>query len=130
MDEFDRWNELKKNTENKNISIKIKEGKIRWCRFGKNIGNEVLGKGALFLRPVLILKKYSGDIFLGIPVTTQVKTGNWYYRFTYNDLERCLILNQGKSFDKKRLEEKIVQITESELLKIKQAYCCLIMEKS
>lgn len=64
---------LKKETSILEIEIKIREGEIRWCRLGMNIGSETQGKGSYFERPVLILKKFSRDVFLGIPVTSKIK---------------------------------------------------------
>jgi mRNA interferase MazF len=126
---FDNWNVIKKETDaTSKTDIKIRSGEIRWCRFGINIGKEILGKGETFRRPVLILKKFSGDVFLGLPLTTKVHTGDWYYTITHEDIERSLILNQARVLDKKRLEDKLFEISEAELQKIKEAYCILIMK--
>jgi mRNA interferase MazF len=100
---------------------------VRWCRIGINIGNEILGKGDNFKRPVLILKKFSGDVFLGAPLTSKEHTGNWYYNLNHEGEKRCIILNQSRLLDRKRLEEKIYEINESDLQKIKEAYCKLIL---
>jgi mRNA interferase MazF len=126
--DFDGWNKLKKSTDESNSSIKIKEGEIRWCRFGLNIGNEVFGKGENFRRPALILKKFSGDVFLGLPLTTKEHYGDWYYRIEHNNISRFAILNQGRILDKKRLEEKLFEIPDLENEEVKKAYCALIMK--
>lgn len=125
---FDNWNAVKKQTDEIKVVIKIRAGEIRWCRFGINIGNEVLGKGETFRRPVLILKKFSGDVFLGLPLTTKAHGGDWYYSIYFNDTKQSIILNQARLLDKKRLEEKIYEVAEAELLKIKQQYCDLILK--
>ena len=57
--DYNDWNEIKKATNKSDSLIKIRVGEIRWCRFGINIGNEIIGKGNTFHRPVLILKKLS-----------------------------------------------------------------------
>ena len=124
---FDAWNIVKQATDISISEIKIREGEIRWCKFGINIGNEIVGKGDHFKRPVLILKKYSGQVFLGLPVTSTIRDTDWYYKITHEDIDRCVILNQGRTLDSKRLEEKIFEMNEGELLKIKEAYCKLIM---
>ena len=54
------------------------EGEIWWCSIGLNVGDEVFGKGPQFTRPVLIFKKFTGSSFLGIPLTSKVKSGSWY----------------------------------------------------
>ena len=42
----------------------FKEGEIWWCGIGMNIGREIFGKGAKFIRPVVVLKKLNKDSFL------------------------------------------------------------------
>lgn len=125
--DFDNWNEVKKETDKTESLIKIRAGENRWCRFGINIGNEIVGKGNTFRRPVIILKKFSGDVFLGLPLTTKEHKGDWYYKIDHENISRYIILNQGRILDKKRLEEKLFEISEPELLEIKKAYCNLIM---
>lgn len=126
--EYNNWNELKKTTHKSDSQIGIRVGEIRWCKFGINIGNEIIGKGGTFHRPVLILKKFSGDVFLGLPLTTKKHDGDWYYKILHEDITQTVILNQGRVLDRKRLEEKIFEISEAELEEIKKAYCALIMK--
>jgi mRNA interferase MazF len=125
--DFSTWNTIKIQTDISIQNINIREGEIRWCRVGINIGNEVLGKGEHFIRPVLIMKKFSSDVFLGIPLSTKIHKGTWFYPIKIDGVEQVLILNQGKLFDRKRLEDKLVEISEDELLLIKRAYCDLIL---
>jgi len=128
LKDFDKWNEIKKETDKTESLIKIRVGEIRWCRFGINIGNETIGKGGTFHRPVLILKKFSGDVFLGLPLTIKEHNGDWYYKIIHEEITQTIILNQGRILDRKRLEEKIFEISEAELEDIKKAYCNLIMK--
>jgi len=127
--DFDGWNKIKKITDNNINFLKIREGEIRWCKLGLNIGNETLGKGDTFHRPILILKKFSGDVFLGLPITTKEHNGDWYYKLIHENITQILILNQGRILDKKRLEEKLFEISEIELENIKKSYCDLILKK-
>jgi hypothetical protein len=92
-----------------------------------NVGKEILGKGEEFIRPVLILKKFSGDVFLGIPLTSKIHNGNWYYILEHEGVKRSIILNQARLLDKKRLEEKMFEVFNKQLIEIKQAYCNLIL---
>lgn len=125
--DFDLWNKLKKYIDTSVPSTKIREGEIRWCKFGVNVGNEALGKGTSFKRPVLVLKKFSTDVFLAVPLTTKIHRGTWYYSIYYHETWRCLILNQARTLDRKRLEKKIVEITAQELRSVKLAYSELIL---
>jgi mRNA interferase MazF len=116
--DFDSWNKIKQKTDLRKNNLFIKEREIRWIRIGLNIGIESMGKGKLFSRPVLIVKKFSNSCFWGIPITTKRKVGSWY--FYLRGIDRTLILNQMRVFDKNRLEEKIYTISEKELLKVQE----------
>ena len=100
---FDFWNKIKKQTDNTKSETRISPGEIRWCKFGLNIGNEILGKGETFKRPVLILKKFSRDVFLGLPLTKKKSLGSWYYQINNEKVDGSIILNQSRTLDRKRL---------------------------
>ncbi len=125
--DYDSWNRLKKAVDHCLSSTLIREGEIRWCKLGINVGNETLGKGVGFKRPVLILKKYSRDVFLAVPLTSRIHYGSWYYPVRCGDLVCSLILNQARTLDRKRLEEKMIELNSKELLKVKRAYCSLVL---
>jgi mRNA interferase MazF len=127
MKNFSDWNKIKIKTDEVKSEIKIREGEIRWCRIGMNVGSEILGKGESFKRPVLILKKFTGDVFLGIPLTSKIHDGNWYYILEHEGVKRSIVLNQARLLDKKRLEEKMFEVFKKQLIEIKQAYCNLIL---
>ena len=57
-----------------------------------NIGVEIDGKNDNFKRPILILKKFSDEIILAVPLTTKKHEGDWYYNFTFNDIEQYIKL--------------------------------------
>ena len=67
---FDEWNECKKNRDKNDIDIYFYEREIWWCAIGVNVGFEQDGKGERFARPVLIIRKFSKNVFLGVPLTT------------------------------------------------------------
>lgn len=77
-----------------------------------NIGDEVYEKGELFSRPVLVYKKLTKTTFLGLPVTSQEKTGTWYVEFVLNGTTQRALLNQARVFGVRRLQERIGELTE------------------
>ena len=102
---FDKWNRLKQNLNTKNKPITFYQGNIYFMSIGKNIGYEVYGKGELFLRPVLVYKKLSKSTFLGIPLTSQEKTGSYFFSFSYKkDKISTAMLHQMRVFDINRSE--------------------------
>lgn len=105
QDEFDKWNFLKKDLHKKEDIIEFYQGNVYFMSIGKNIGYESLGKKELFLRPVLVYKKLSKSTFVGIPLTSQLKEGSYYFSFNYKKgITSTAMLNQMRVFDIRRSE--------------------------
>lgn len=75
---FDQWNSQKKNIDKEQNKKTFHEREIWFIKIGENIGFEQNGKGDKFLRPVIIYKKFSKFVFLGIPLTRVNKDGKFY----------------------------------------------------
>ncbi|MDD5721345.1 MAG: hypothetical protein PHT16_02780 [Candidatus Pacebacteria bacterium] len=75
--DFDKWNEIKKELDVKEQKFFFKEGEIWWMSVGLNVAKESCGKGIIFRRPVLILRKLSSDSFIGLPLTSKKKIGSF-----------------------------------------------------
>ncbi|MDR0979556.1 MAG: histidine phosphatase family protein [Candidatus Nomurabacteria bacterium] len=99
------------------------EREIWWCEIGENIGIEMNGKGERFQRPVLVFRKFGQKFFLGIPLTSQAKTGNYYLEINPvgNAEQSILSLTQIKALGAERLVRPIGKIGESEYNATKQA---------
>jgi mRNA interferase MazF len=120
--EFDKWNELKKNIHATNSVRSFKERDIFHTKLGSNIGFEQDGKGNHFIRPVVIIKKFSKDTFLGIPLSTTSNRGSYYFEFSFTD--KCLsvaLLTQIRLFDAKRLLNKVGIMEKEDHEKLKKA---------
>jgi len=109
---FDKWNNVKKEINKKENFVGFKEREIFWLRLGKNIGSEEFGKGNEFQRPVIIIKKLTKDLFFGVPLTSKIKNGSYFYTFQYKDKKNKIHHNtamilQLRVFDKKRLMSRI-----------------------
>ncbi|MCX6051186.1 MAG: type II toxin-antitoxin system PemK/MazF family toxin [Campylobacterales bacterium] len=121
MKDFDKWNELKKELEAKKKIVVPKEREVYWASIGENIGFEQNGKGNIFSRPVLIVKRFSKNMFFGIPLSTQIKEGNFFYTFTFLEQHSNALLVQGRIFDTKRLENRLGMIDKSDFENIKKS---------
>jgi len=121
LKQFNEWNEVKKRTESKKIIATFKERNIYWANLGENIGFEQNGKGTEFMRPLLIFKKFSNNMFFGIPLSTQrKKEGSFFFEFSFKDDDiSTALLVQGKLFDVKRLDRKIGKISIEDFGKLK-----------
>ena len=103
----------------------FKEGEIWWCHTGENIGIEMNGKGEEFTRPIFVFKKYDRYCFLGLPLTTKIKTGTWYTLVHFGGQNQNIVLAQGRVFDYRRLKEKMGELEEGESEKVRGGYFLL-----
>jgi mRNA interferase MazF len=104
-----------------------KETGIWWCYLGANIGNEQDGKGAEFMRPVLIYKKLSRSLCLAMPLSTKVASGSFFFPLlSRSNIIRTAILPQMKPLDVKRLIKKIDKISPEEYVFIKERVTAFI----
>ena len=122
MKRYNEWNQIKIkiNAKTKKI-ITPKEREVYWASIGENIGNEQNGKGDIFSRPVLIIKRFSRSMFFGVPLSTQTKEGNFFYNFTFLDKPSNALVVQGRIFDTKRLENRIGMIDKDDFENIKKS---------
>lgn len=121
MKNFDKWNEVKKRTEQKEDTAYFREREIYWANIGENIGYEQNGKGEDFMRPLLVFRKYSNKLFCGIPLSTTIREGSFFFNFQFlEERESSALLVQAKTFDVKRLDRKIGMIGKDDLKRLEQ----------
>jgi mRNA interferase MazF len=119
--DFDKWNGKKKIIHFTNENKLYHEREVWWCSLGTNIGFEEDGKGKYFTRPILVIKGFSKDVFLCIPLTTRLKEGVYYSDIYLEDgIKRKVILSQLRVVDTKRLHEKVCRIDSAQFQVIKQ----------
>lgn len=119
MKKFDEWNKVKKETENIAEEVYFKERDIFWTRIGENVGFEQNGKGNEFQRPILVVKKYTNDMFLGVSLSTTFREGSFYFQFILNDKISTALLVQHKLYSNKRLMKKMGMINKFDFENLK-----------
>ena len=123
---FDAWNYQKKIVDARKNTKTIKERDILFLQIGENVGFEQNGKGEKFLRPVLVYKKFSNHLFLGIPLTSKLKEGRFYAEFSFKEKPSNAILSQIRLFDSKRIEYFYGRIAPEQFLNIKKKLIALL----
>jgi len=118
MKQFDEWNEVKKNLDKKEIILKFKPRDIFFMSVGQNIGYEVFGKGVDFLRPVLVYKKLSKETFIGIPLTSKIKEGTYFFTFNHKNKKSTAMFNQIRVYDIKRAKVDYGRISYDTFIKL------------
>lgn len=122
------WYKLKAEIEHKRDAPEFSERDVWWCSIGANIGFEEDGKNVEFERPVFIIRKFSKDLFLGLPLTTKQKEGRFYYPINTGDKNSVVILSQGRALSSKRLLRKIGKVGEADAQMIAQKWGALIIK--
>lgn len=118
--DYDNWNIIKKDISKKYFQQYFCTREIWFLSIGKNIGYEQDGKNELFERPVLIYRKFNSSIFLGIPLTSSLKKGKYYFTLNNNGNESSAILSQIRLFDSRRLLRRVRKISPEEFIRLRQ----------
>jgi len=119
-DKFIEWIKLKIRLHANGKTLYFKEGQIWWVNFGQNIGREINGKHANFERPAIVLKKFGGDTFWALPVSSVPKEGRYYYRFVNPDGRQNFVnLSQLRLMSSQRMIRKIGRLNEIDFNAIK-----------
>jgi mRNA interferase MazF len=121
--DFPAWSDEKTSlhTNKQRPFFHIRE--VWFCTLGVNIGYEQDGRGKEFLRPILVIRKFNNEVLWGVPLTTNQKTGKYYFSFQIESKSEksTAILSQLRLIDAKRLQYKVgvIEVKEFELLKTK-----------
>lgn len=94
---------MKTKVEDEQRSFYFHEQEIWWCSIGLNVGREEDGKNELFHRPVIILLKFSSELFWALPVSSKHKQGKYYLSFTFFKRKQTALLSQLRVLSSKRL---------------------------
>lgn len=118
--DFDGWNNEKKLIHKQNIAPFYHSREIWWCSLGVNIGFERDGTGKNFDRPVIVVKGFNKNVFLGVALTGKEKNGKYYfYLGEIEGYKSSAVLSQIRLIDTKRLIRKICTLEESLFEKLK-----------
>lgn len=122
MKDFDEWNRKKKKIDYNNTkNILPNKKQVWWLSIGLNVGVEEDGKNNNFERPVLVVKVFNRQCFLGVPITSANKSNKkYYFPIIYNQRKFFLILSQIRLFSVKRLSRKIYKIDSADFAQIKK----------
>src|SRR3989338_9336103 len=126
------WHNIKTNIDNLNNRAFFHEREIWFCYLGANVGSEQDGRGADFLRPVMILRKFNNQIFWGVPLTKaknkiKTKTDKYYYPFSFvPGITSVAILSQVRLIDARRLGYKLGEIGERDFASLIKKFKALL----
>jgi mRNA interferase MazF len=107
-------------------AVYFEEREIWWASLGENVGSEANGKNFRFERPVVVLRKFSSDMFLAVPCTTKLKNGSWYHPFLIDREERRAVMSQIRSVSSRRLIRKLGNMTSDDFAALQNSVIGLI----
>lgn len=118
--DFRAWHNKKEILHQSDCRVFFHEREIWVTHLGVNVGFEQDGKGSDFLRPVLIIKKFSKSLLWCLPLTRKQRKGNYYFPFNFKSNLSIVTLSQIRVIDAKRLKYKIGDIAPEYYQLIKQ----------
>lgn len=120
--DFDTWNKEKKRLESTTPRVFFHVREVWWCKLGINVGFEQDGKNQEFSRPVVILKTYSTNAALVIPLTSKDKKGTYYFDLgTVGGKDAKAVLSQVRFVDKRRFIRKLDVVKKELFEKLRSA---------
>lgn len=120
--EFDKWNEIKKQIDDDEMSRLYHTREIWWCSLGINVGFEQDGSGDEYRRPVLILKGLSKHTCLIIPLTAASQDHPMRPSIgLVEGKEARALISQLRVIDTKRLVDKIGYLDQGTFQRIQKA---------
>ena len=81
------------------------------------------------MRPVIVIRKY-GDLFFGVPLSSQTHRGMWYESFEFKNKTQCVLLSQVGKYSANRLRYKMGRISTKEYYRINDAIISLLFKKN
>jgi len=119
--DFTNWHKKKSKIDDIEKRPFFHEREIWFCHMGANVGFEQDGIGEDFLRPVIIFRKFSKEIFWGIPLTKREKGGKYYFTFSFPERgKNTAILSQVRLIDARRLSYHIGDISKTDFKVLKE----------
>lgn len=108
LKDFVGWFTRKPILNRKEEGLFLRPKEIWWCSLGVNVGYEQDGTGSNFDRPVLVIKVFNRDIFLGVALTGSKKSGKYYHYIGQVDgRHSSVIISQIRTLDSRRLTRRI-----------------------
>lgn len=127
--DFDKWNGKKKEIHKDGEAPFYNEREIWWCALGTNVGFEQDGTGKNFDRPIVVIRGFSKNIFLGLALTGKKREGKYYFYIgKVEGRDSSAILSQIRLIDSKRLIRKIETLRDDKFKTLKEALKKLIFD--
>ena len=130
--DFDNWNKLKKETDLSIRKVDAYPREVWWCSLGVNIGVEADGKNENHERPVLVMKVYTQESMLVLPMNGRARKDRFHIaikiketnRETGEEFNKTVFtkLTQARVISNKRLLRKVDVINQETFAKVQESF--------
>lgn len=97
------------------------EGQVWRCAIGHNVGTEIDGKSQRYWRPVIIIRKFYDEFFIGVPLTSSSKNRPLYIPVAIKNKPSYAVVTQLRALDARRLQQYICRLTDAEVKAVHSA---------
>lgn len=106
-----------------------REGHVWRCTVGLNVGHEIDGKSRRFWRPVLVVRNFNNETFLGAPLTKSASGRPFHVPITIMTKrgKSYVVVSQLRSMDARRLQQKISTISLEDFQRVQRAIVDMIL---
>ncbi len=117
--DFQRWHDKKSQIDEVENRPFFHEQEIWFSHLGANVGFEQDGSGEDFQRPVVVIRKFNGEVCWVIPLSKTDKRNKYYFPFKFDDkITSVAIISQIRLLDARRLSRKIGAMKEDDFKKL------------
>lgn len=102
----------------------VKNAEVWWVSFSVNLGVEINGKSKEYSRPALILKVYSKEAALVLPLTSKDKSSSKHHKYIgeVKNKPAYAILSQARVVDTVRFQERIKRLSDKKFKSVVSAF--------
>jgi mRNA-degrading endonuclease toxin of MazEF toxin-antitoxin module len=108
--DFDGWSIIKKRLDGSRFTDYVNEREVWWCTLGVNLGSEQDGSPHVFERPVLVVRKFSKDTVVIVPLTSSPRRTTYHVPIRHEGRDFAAVISQLRLISTKRLARKIYQM--------------------
>jgi mRNA interferase MazF len=74
-----------------------------------------------------VIRKFNNHLFLGVPLTTQIKENKYYHQLIIKGKTQCAMISQLKILENKRMRSKLAELSNDQFKKIRKKLSDMIL---
>ncbi len=120
--DFQGWGDYQQKLEGSDKPLRpFQEGQVWRCATGHNIGIEIDGKSRRYWRPVIIVRKFNDEFFIGVPLTSSSKNRPFHIPVEVKGKNGYAVVNQLRALDARRLQQYLSTLSAGDLKAVRSA---------